>query len=67
MGFTIGRTRPELIDQRRAELWDLLAEGRIHLSSAGFPFEEVTEAIDLVARRRNLGRVLLQTGGAGRG
>jgi NADPH2:quinone reductase len=65
IGFTIGllsRTRPELIDQRRAELWELLAEGRLRPAYVDFPFAQISEAIDLVARRRNLGRVLLRTG-----
>lgn len=65
VGFAIGllsRTRPELIDQRRAELWELLAEGRLRPAYVGFPFDQVSEAVDLVARRRNLGRVLLHTG-----
>jgi NADPH2:quinone reductase len=65
-GFTIGllgRTDPELIDQRRAELWDLHAAGRLRPRHVEFPLEEISEAIALVATRRNLGRVVLRTGG----
>ncbi|MEV6929326.1 zinc-binding dehydrogenase [Dactylosporangium sp. NPDC051485] len=65
IGFTIGRlnrTRPELVERHRAELWDLLAAGRLHPRHTDFPLEQVTEAIELVAARANLGRVVLRTG-----
>ena len=65
IGFTIGqlnRARPELVERHRAELWDLLAAGRLHPRHTDFPLEQVTEAIELVAARANLGRVVLRTG-----
>lgn len=63
-GFSIGlvsRTRPDLITQRRAELWDLLAAGQLKPEYVVFPLEEIAKAIDLVATRNNLGRVVLRT------
>jgi NADPH:quinone reductase-like Zn-dependent oxidoreductase len=65
IGFTIGqlnRTRPEMVERHRAELWDLLAAGRLHPRHTDFPLEQVTEAIELVTVRANLGRVVLRTG-----
>jgi NADPH:quinone reductase len=64
IGFSIGlvsRTRPDLVTQRRAELWDLLAAGRLDPRYVDFPLEEITKAIDLVVTRSNLGRVVLRT------
>jgi NADPH2:quinone reductase len=64
IGFSIGtvnRTRPDLITQRRAELWELLAAGRLNPKYADLPLEEITKAINLVATRSNLGRVALRT------
>lgn len=65
IGFTIGRlnrTRPELVERHRAELWDLLAAGRLQPRHTEFPLDQVAEAIELVAARANLGRVVLRTG-----
>jgi len=64
IGFSIGlvgRTRPDLVTQRRTELWDLLAVGRLNLKYIDLPLGEITKAIDLVATRSNLGRVVLRT------
>ncbi|MGV9778723.1 quinone oxidoreductase family protein [Streptosporangium sp. NPDC003464] len=64
IGFSIGldsRTRPELIDARRAELWDLLAARRLDPRYVDLPLEEIAKAIELVAARSNLGRVVLRT------
>jgi NADPH:quinone reductase-like Zn-dependent oxidoreductase len=64
IGFSIGlvsRTRPGLVAQRRAALWDLLAAGRLNPKYADLPLEQIAEAIDLVATRSNLGRVVLRT------
>ena len=64
IGFSIGlvsRTRPDLVIQRRTELWDLLAAGRLNPRYVDLPLEEITKAIDLVATRSNLGRVVLRT------
>jgi NADPH:quinone reductase len=64
LGFSIGlvnRTQPGLVTERRAELWDLLAAGRLYPKSVDFPLEEITKAINLVATRSNLGRVALRT------
>ena len=55
------RTRPDLVTQRRTELWDLLAAGRLNPQYVDLPLEAVTKAIDLVATRSNLGRVVLRT------
>jgi NADPH:quinone reductase-like Zn-dependent oxidoreductase len=63
-GFSIGlvsRTRPDLVVQRRTELWDLLAAGRLSPKHVDLPLAEITKAIDLVATRSNLGRVVLRT------
>jgi len=65
IGFTIGhlhRTRPAVVERHRAELWDLLATGRLHPHCAEFAFDRVGEALDLVATRANLGRVVVHTG-----
>jgi NADPH:quinone reductase len=64
IGFSIGlvnRTWPDLVIQRRTELWDLLAAGRLNPQYVDFPLEEITRAIDLVATRSNFGRVVLRT------
>jgi NADPH2:quinone reductase len=64
IGFSIGlvnRTQPDLVTQRRTELWDLLAAGRLNPKYVDLPLEEITQAIDLVAARSNLGRVVLLT------
>ncbi|MFB7721356.1 zinc-binding dehydrogenase [Nocardia sp. NPDC056100] len=63
-GFSIGllsRTRPDLIDSYRAELWKLLAAGLIRPRHTVLPFEGIDAAIDLIATRRNLGRVMIRT------
>ena len=65
IGFTVGtlnRTRPELVDRHRAELWDLLAADRLHPRHIDFPLDRVAEAIELITTRANLGRVVLRTG-----
>jgi NADPH:quinone reductase-like Zn-dependent oxidoreductase len=59
IGFSIGlvhRTRPDLVTERRTELWDLLAARWLNPKSVSLPLEEITKAIDLVATRSNLGR-----------
>ncbi|MGH3173476.1 MAG: quinone oxidoreductase family protein [Streptosporangiaceae bacterium] len=64
IGFSIGlvsRTRPDLVTQRRTELWDLLAAGRLNPKYVDLPLEQITKAIDLVATRSNRGRVVLRT------
>ena len=64
IGFSIGlvsRTQPDLVTQRRTELWDLLAAGRLDPRYVDFPLEEISRAIDLVTTRSNLGRVVLRT------
>ncbi|MFE3188880.1 zinc-binding alcohol dehydrogenase family protein [Nocardia sp. NPDC059240] len=65
-GFSIGllsRTRTDLLDAWRAELWELLAAGRIRPRHTVFPPAEMAAAIDLVATRRNLGRVAVRLAG----
>jgi NADPH2:quinone reductase len=64
IGFSIGlvnQIRPDLVTQRRTELWDLLAAGRLNPKYVDLPLEEIAKAIDLVATRSNLGRVVLRT------
>jgi NADPH:quinone reductase-like Zn-dependent oxidoreductase len=64
IGFTIGqlnRTRPELVEWHRAELWDLLAAGQLHPRHTDFPLEQIATAIEQVTARVNLGRVVLRT------
>ena len=64
IGFSIGlvnQIRPDLVTQRRTELWDLLAAGQLNPRYVDLPLEEITKAIDLVATRGNLGRVVLRT------
>jgi NADPH:quinone reductase-like Zn-dependent oxidoreductase len=61
-GFSIGlvsRQSPDLITQRRAELWSLLAARRLHPAWTAFPLEKIGDAIELIRTRANLGRVLL--------
>jgi NADPH:quinone reductase len=65
VGFSMGlvaRRQPELIDERRAALWDLHAAGRLRPAGTTLPFERIAEAVELVQSRRNLGRVALRTG-----
>ncbi|MCX5069575.1 zinc-binding dehydrogenase [Micromonospora lupini] len=65
IGFTIGtlnRNRPELVERHRAELWDLLAAGQLRPRHTDFPLDQVTDAIELITTRVNLGRVVLRTG-----
>ena len=57
----VNQTRPGLVTQRRTELWDLLAAGRLDPKYVDFPLEEITKVIDLVATQSNLGRVVLHT------
>lgn len=64
IGFSIGlisRQQPELIDQRRAELWDLHAAGRLHPAHQDLPLDQIAKAVELIESRSNLGRVLLHT------
>jgi NADPH2:quinone reductase len=64
IGFSIGlvsREQPELIDQRRAELWERLAAGHLRPQHIDFPFDQINDAIGLIRARGNLGRVVLRT------
>lgn len=63
-GFSVGllvRSEPEVIAEYRAELWKLLGDREIWPRVTVFPAVEVGPALDLVAERRNLGRVVLRT------
>ncbi|WP_350938402.1 quinone oxidoreductase family protein [Micromonospora mangrovi] len=65
VGFTIGqlhRARPEVVERHRAELWDLLAAGRLEPRHTDFPLDRIGEAVELVRARANRGRVVLRTG-----
>ncbi|MBF9130244.1 hypothetical protein I0C86_14955 [Plantactinospora sp. S1510] len=57
----VSRERTELIDQRRAELWELLATGELRPQHIDFPLEEIDNAIEVIETRSNLGRVVLRT------
>ena len=62
IGFSIGlisRTRPGLVTQRRASHGP--ARRRLHPKYTDLPLEQIAKAIDLVATRSNLGRVVLRT------
>ena len=64
-GFSMGllsRTRPELLDERRTQLWELLAAGRLRPRHVVFPLDQAQSALDLIAARANLGRVVLRAG-----
>ncbi len=61
-GFSVGllsRSRPELIGCYRDQLWKLLAQGSIRPRHSVFAFDRLAEAMELVAARRNVGRVVL--------
>ncbi|MEU7867558.1 zinc-binding dehydrogenase [Dactylosporangium sp. NPDC049140] len=61
-GFAVGlwnRHRAEVVDGWRAELWDLLAAGRIRPRYVEFPLSDLDRALELVAARGNLGRVVV--------
>ncbi|MET9488507.1 zinc-binding dehydrogenase [Nocardia sp. NPDC006630] len=63
-GFSVGllsRTRQDLIDSYRADLWKLLASGLLRPHHTVLPLENISEAVDLIESRRNLGRVIVQT------
>lgn len=63
-GFSMGllsRTRTDLLDAWRAELWKLLAEGRIRPRLTLLPLAELDAALELIETRRNLGRVAVRT------
>jgi len=50
-----------VVTQHRTELWDLLGAGRLNPRHVDLTLDDITKAIDLVANRRNLGRVVLRT------
>ncbi|MTE11393.1 quinone oxidoreductase family protein [Nocardia aurantiaca] len=63
-GFSMGllsRTRADLLDTWRVELWNLLAAGRIRPRHTVLPLAEMDAAIALIETRRNLGRVAVCT------
>ncbi|WP_067819615.1 quinone oxidoreductase family protein [Nocardia inohanensis] len=63
-GFSIGRfgrTRPDQLDAWRAELWELLAAGRLRPRHTVLPLENLDAAVELVRSRRNQGRVMVNT------
>jgi len=64
-GFAIGlwnRHRAEVVAGWREELWELLAAGRISPRYVEFPLGDLDRALDLVAGRANLGRVVVRPG-----
>lgn len=63
-GFSMGllaRTATGLLDTWRAELWQLLAQGRIRPRLTVFPLAEMAAAVELIETRRNLGRIAVHT------
>ncbi|MGF1425578.1 quinone oxidoreductase family protein [Kitasatospora sp. LaBMicrA B282] len=63
IGMSMGqlsRHRPEVIADVRAELWRLLAAGRLRPASAVFPLERAGEAAALLESRGALGKVVLE-------
>ncbi|WP_040861949.1 quinone oxidoreductase family protein [Nocardia niigatensis] len=63
-GFSMGllsRTRADLLEAWRAELWNLLACGRIRPRHTVLPLDDMQAALALVETRRNLGRVVVRT------
>ncbi|WP_202638941.1 zinc-binding dehydrogenase [Bailinhaonella thermotolerans] len=62
IGFSVGavaRTRPDLIAERRAELWRLLAAGDLRPAWTIFPPAGLATALTQIETRTNLGRLLL--------
>lgn len=63
-GFSVGllaRTRPEVIESYRAELWKLLADGKIRPRHTVLPLDRIDDAVRLIETRGNLGRVMVRT------
>ncbi|MBL1103321.1 zinc-binding dehydrogenase [Streptomyces sp. 5-8] len=57
----IARGRPELYEQRRQELWRLLAEGAVQPAVHGeFALEDAAAAHEAITGRANLGKVVLR-------
>ncbi|GAB2730417.1 quinone oxidoreductase family protein [Kitasatospora kifunensis] len=55
----LARHRPKLVADCRAELWRLLAEGRLCPSTQVFGLEHAAEAVTLLQARGSLGKVVL--------
>ncbi|MFI9274682.1 zinc-binding alcohol dehydrogenase family protein [Kitasatospora sp. NPDC052896] len=63
-GLSMGRLarhRPAVLAEIRAELWRLLADGRVRPVSTVHPLERAAEAVALLESRANLGKVVLAT------
>ncbi|MEV6547223.1 zinc-binding dehydrogenase [Streptomyces sp. NPDC051597] len=61
----LARDRPELYAAWREELWERHRAGKLHAAvHAEFPLEEAARAHQVIDARRNLGKVVLVTGGA---
>ncbi|WP_406341607.1 zinc-binding alcohol dehydrogenase family protein [Streptomyces sp. NBC_00648] len=61
----IARGKPELYAAWRDELWELHRGGKLRAAvHAELPLEEAARAHELIDSRRNLGKVVLVTGGA---
>jgi NADPH:quinone reductase-like Zn-dependent oxidoreductase len=62
-GLSMGqltRHRPELVAEVRAELWRLLADGRVRPVSVEYPLERAADAVALLERRAVLGKAVLR-------
>jgi NADPH:quinone reductase-like Zn-dependent oxidoreductase len=69
-GFTmlgLAQARPEEVARHEAELWDLLATGKVapHIG-ASFPLEQGAQAMAELAERRATGKVLIEPGSRAR-
>jgi NADPH:quinone reductase-like Zn-dependent oxidoreductase len=64
IGFAMGRlasAQPQLVEQLRHDLWDLLAHGRLHPEiHAELPLEEAPKAYEILKARANLGKIVLR-------
>ncbi|MBF6332879.1 quinone oxidoreductase family protein [Nocardia transvalensis] len=61
-GFSVGllgRTRPDVIQGYRDQLWKLLLDGKIRPRHRVFGVDEAAAALESIETRRNLGRVML--------
>ncbi|TQF02075.1 zinc-binding dehydrogenase [Kitasatospora acidiphila] len=56
----LARNRPELVAEVRAELWRLLAAGKVRPVCVEFPLERAAEAVALLEQRAALGKPVLR-------
>ncbi|MDH6139824.1 MULTISPECIES: quinone oxidoreductase family protein [Kitasatospora] len=56
----LARNKPELVAEMRAELWQLLAAGKVRPVCVEFPLERAAEAVALLEQRAVLGKPVLR-------